>query len=216
MGLLLPPCLPLILYAIVAKVPIQDIFLGGVIPGIVMMVAVSWWGIRQGRQSGVERQPFEWVKAKQAVWEAKWELMLPVVTFAALFGGIATPVEAAAVTALYAFVAEAIIHRDLTFGRDVPRVMVEAGLVIGGVLLILGVALGLTDYLIDADITARAVEYAHKPPSRFTHPVRGAQATREAFGVEGAGRARHAEAFGKFCALAQRAIPFRSDACRAF
>ena len=69
--------------------------------------------------------------------------MLPVVSLAALFGGIATPVEAAAVTAMYAFLAETVFNRDLSFRRDVPRVAVEGGLVIGGVLLILGVALGI-------------------------------------------------------------------------
>src|SRR5205823_6424964 len=88
-----------------------------------------------------------------------WELFLPVVTFASLFGGLATPVEAAAVTALYAFLAETVLHHDLSFRHDVPRVLTECGLVIGGILLMLGVALGLTNYLVDADLTARVVEW---------------------------------------------------------
>jgi tripartite ATP-independent transporter DctM subunit len=156
LGLLLPPCLPLILYAIVARVPIRDVFLGGVLPGIVMMVAISWWGIRQGRRD-VQREPFQWDRARRAIWEAKWELMLPAVSLAALFGGIATPVEAAAVTAMYAFLAETVFNRDLSFRRDVPRVAVEGGLVIGGVLLILGVALGISDYVDKVDLTTAAV-----------------------------------------------------------
>jgi C4-dicarboxylate transporter, DctM subunit len=82
-----------------------------------------------------------------------------VVTFAALFGGFATPVEAAALTAFYAFVVETVIYRDLGWRRDILRVMVECGLLVGGVLLILGVALGLTNYLVDADVTARTVEW---------------------------------------------------------
>jgi tripartite ATP-independent transporter DctM subunit len=158
LGLLLPPCLPLILYAIVSKQPIGNIFLGGILPGILMIAATSWWGIRQG-QRGTTRRDFQWAEVKTAMWEAKWELILPVVTFAALFGGIATPVEAAAITALFAFLAAVVFNRDLSLRRDVPRVMAEAGLVIGGVLLILGVALGLTDYFILSDVTSGAVDW---------------------------------------------------------
>jgi tripartite ATP-independent transporter DctM subunit len=159
LGMLLPPCLPLILYAIVAKVPIENIFLGGILPGILMMLGTAAWGIRQSRKARIDRPRFEWAEAQKAIWEAKWELFLPVVTFASLFGGFATPVEAAAVTALYAFVAETLLYGDLSFRRDVPRVLTECGLVIGGILLMLGVALGLTNYLVDADLTARIVEW---------------------------------------------------------
>jgi tripartite ATP-independent transporter DctM subunit len=84
---------------------------------------------------------------------------MPVVALLALFSGFATPVEAAALTALYAFLIEAVIHRELHLFRDVPRVMAECGLLIGGVLLILGVSLGLTNYLVDAEIPARAVAW---------------------------------------------------------
>ncbi len=159
LGLLFPPCLPLILYAIVAKIPIENIFLGGIVPGILLVLAVACWGISQGSGSRAARPPFSWSESREALWEAKWELLLPVVAFVTLFGGFATPVEAAAVTALYAFVAEAIIYRDLKITKDLPRVMTECGLLVGGVLLILGVALGLNDYLVDVQVTARAVEW---------------------------------------------------------
>ncbi len=93
------------------------------------------------------------------MWEAKWELMLPLVALASLFAGFATPVEAAALTALYAFVVEVFLYRDLKITRDVPRVMAECGLLVGGVLLILGVALGFTNYLIFAEIPARGLAW---------------------------------------------------------
>ena len=159
LGLLLPPCLPLIVYAIVAGVSVEKMFLGGIFPAFVMIVATALWGIRRGRQSPFERKAFNWPEARAALWEAKWELLMPVVAMAALFGGFATPVEAAALTALYAFVIEAVLHSDLKIFRDVPRVMGECGLLIGGVLLILGVSLGLTNYLVDAEVPARAVEW---------------------------------------------------------
>jgi C4-dicarboxylate transporter, DctM subunit len=157
LGLLLPPCLPLIVYAIVAKVPIRQMFLGGIIPAFVMMAATAIWGIRRGSASGAAERKFERREAQAALWDAKWELAMPIVASLALFTGLATPVEAAAVTAFYAFVIEAVIHRDLHIFRDLPRVMGECGLLIGGVLLILGVSLGFTNYLVDAEVPVRAV-----------------------------------------------------------
>jgi tripartite ATP-independent transporter DctM subunit len=152
LGILLPPCLPVILYAIVAKVGIKEMFLGGLIPGLLLIAMTAAWGIWAGRHSANRKTTFDLTEARAAVWSAKWELLLPVVSLGALFSGWATPVEAAAVTACYAFVIEVIIHRDLHIFRDCPRVITEAGLLIGGILLILGVALGLTNYFIDAQI----------------------------------------------------------------
>ena len=158
LGLLLPPCLPLIVYAIVAHVPIQHMFLGGIIPAFIMIIATSVWGIQRGSRDQ-SRPSFDSKEAREALWHAKWELLMPVVALLALFSGLATPVEAAALTALYAFLIEAVIHRDLHIFRDVPRVMAECGLLIGGVLLILGVSLGFTNYLVDAEVPARAVAW---------------------------------------------------------
>lgn len=160
LGLLLPPCLPLIVYAIVARVPIERMFLGGIVPALVMMLATVLWGIRRGPklEPGTGRK-LDWAEARSALWDAKWELLMPVVASVVLFSGWATPVEAAAVTALYAFVIAAVIHKDLKILHDVPRVVSECGLLIGGVLLILGVSLGFTNYLVDAEIPARAVEW---------------------------------------------------------
>jgi len=158
LGLLLPPCLPLIVYAIVAHVPIQHMFLGGIVPAFVMIIATSLWGIQRGPRHEF-RSSFEWHEACGALWEAKWELLMPAVALLALFAGFATPVEASALTALYAFLIEVVIHHDLNLFRDVLRVMAECGLLIGGVLLILGVSLGFTNYLVDAEVPARAVAW---------------------------------------------------------
>ena len=159
LGLLLPPCLPLIVYAIVARVPIEKMFLGGILPAMVMMIATAIWGVRRGPRSEAKERKFNRQEVRTALWDAKWELLMPVVASVALFSGLATPVEAAAATALYAFLIEAVLHRDLKILRDVPRVMTECGLLIGGVLLILGVALGFTNYLVDAEVPAHAVAW---------------------------------------------------------
>ena len=159
LGLLLPPCLPLIVYAIVAKVPIEKMFLGGIVPALVMMAATAIWGMGRGGIAKEERKHFDRKEALQALWEAKWELFMPIFASFALFSGLATPVEAAAATAFYAFLVATVLHREMKFFRDVPRVMAECGLLIGGVLLILGVSLGFTNYLVDAEIPARAVAW---------------------------------------------------------
>ena len=151
LGLLFPPCLPLILYAIVAKVPIEQMFLGGILPCVLLILLTSSLGILQAPKPEAAGKLFCWNEVRAAVWDAKWELFLPVIALVALFGGFCTPLEAAALTAFYAFIVEVLVYRDLKIFRDVPRVMTQCALLVGGVLLILGVALGLTDYLIGSE-----------------------------------------------------------------
>jgi TRAP transporter, DctM subunit len=159
-GTILLPALPLILYAIVAKVAIEEMFLGGVLPAALMFTIVLFWGIRQRlRSNEVNTGVFNARRLQQALWAAKWELALPVIPVTALFTGLATPVEAAAVTAFYILIVTVIINHDLEIRRDLPRVMAECGLLIGGILLIMGVALGLTNLLVDARVPDRAVEW---------------------------------------------------------
>jgi len=171
LGLLFPPCLPLIFYAIVAsnistnmgfdsEVTIQKMFLGGIVPGFLLVGLTAFWGVMAGPRVDASRRVFDFREAKAAIWEAKWELLLPVVALGSLFSGKATPVEAAAVTAGYAFFIETVVYRDLKIFRDVPRVMSECGLLVGGVLLILGVAMGLTNYLVLEMVPDRLIEWA--------------------------------------------------------
>src|SRR5439155_16239851 len=159
MGMLLPPCLPVIVYAIIARVDLKAMFLGGFLPALLMIVVTAWWGVRRGPRAIAARAPFDARKARAALWDAKWELLTPFVALGALFSGLGTPVEAAALTALYVLIVETALHRDLHVLRDVPRVMTECGLLVGGILLILGVALGFTNYLVTAQVADRAVEW---------------------------------------------------------
>ncbi|HET9403736.1 MAG TPA: TRAP transporter large permease subunit [Burkholderiales bacterium] len=161
-GVLLFPALPLLLYAIVARTSIESMFVGGFLPTLLMLGIALWWGIRQApRQAGPAR-PFDRERALHALWSAKWDISLPLVPLTILLGGLATPVEAAAATALYAFLIAAALHRDIHPLRDAPRIMTECGLLVGGILLILGVSLGLTNYLVDAQVPERAVEWVSK------------------------------------------------------
>jgi C4-dicarboxylate transporter DctM subunit len=162
LGLLWPPCLPMILYAIIAKIDIKEVFLGGLLPGLLLVVLTAAWGISRSPRGVVADRSFSLQEARLALWDAKWELLLPVVALTALFGGFATTVEAASLTAVYAFVVEVFIYRDLRIKKDVLRVLTECALLIGGVLLILGVALGFTNYLIDALVPDLLLEWAQR------------------------------------------------------
>ena len=160
LGLLFPPCLPLILYAIIAKdVSLEQIFLGGLIPGVLLVAMTAGLGVTLAPRHDGPRERFDGAAAWAAISAAKWELLIPVVALVGLLGGFATPVESAALTALYAFCVEVFVYRDLNLRKDFGRVFTEAGLVVGGVLLILGVAQGFTNYLVDEQIAARAIEW---------------------------------------------------------
>jgi tripartite ATP-independent transporter DctM subunit len=156
-GVLLMPALPLILYAIVAQTNLEAMFLGGIFPVVLMTSLIAWWGIGQQTERRLAVASFNWDKAKAALWDAKWELILPLVPIVSLFSGLATPVEAAAVTAFYAFFVVTVVHRDLRLNTNMLRVMTECGLLVGGILLILGVALGFTNYLVDAQVPDQIV-----------------------------------------------------------
>jgi len=147
LGVLFAPCLPLMLYSIVAQVPIDDMFLAGAAPGLLMVVLACAWGIAISPRAAARRR-FSWRKAVVATWRARWDLLLPVVPLALIFGGLALPVPAAALTAAYALLVAALFNRDLPRGERLVAIMAECGLLIGGVLLILGAAMGLTNLFI--------------------------------------------------------------------
>jgi len=138
----------------------EKMFAGGLLPGLVMVGLTAWWGIRQQPSQRDTARKFDPAAARRALWNAKYELLLPVIALIGLFGGFATPVEASAIVAAYALVLTTLIHRDLRPFKDVPRVMRDCGVLVGGVLLILGVALGFTHYLVSAQIPDQLVEWS--------------------------------------------------------
>ncbi len=154
LGLLFPPSLPVILYGVVSLTSISDLFLGGLIPGTLLVLGTAAWGAWKGSSEQAAKHPFEGREALKAIWGAKWELVLPLVVFFFLFIVKVTLVESAALTALYAFVVEVIVYRDLKI-KHIPTVITECGILVGGVLLILGVSLGFTNDMVDAQIPAK-------------------------------------------------------------
>lgn len=160
LGLLWPPALPLILYAVVAGVPVDHLFLAGIVPGTLLVALIAAWGVMTARRRGTERQRFVPAEARAALWEAKWELLLPPFVLLAVFGGFATLIEASALTVLYCFLVQILAHRDVSLRRDMPRVLKQCVVLLGGVLVILGVAKGFTNYLVDAQVATMLVEWA--------------------------------------------------------
>jgi len=160
LGLLFPLSLPLMLYGIVSqKASIEDLFIGGLLPGFLMLGLLATLGVREGLLTHAERRPFRWSEAFAASWEAKWELFLPIFVVGAFVGGVATLVESAPLAALYTLIVQRYIHRDLPTWKDVLRVAADCVALVGGVLLILAVAAGLTDYLVYAEIPTRIVAW---------------------------------------------------------
>jgi C4-dicarboxylate transporter DctM subunit len=159
-GLLFFPSLPVFMYAFYANVPFERLFIGGLLPGILLVLVVAGWAAVQGWRHGAVRAQFESREAVSALWEAKWDLVLPAAVLGGVVAGIVTLVEAAAFTVLYALTFECFVHRTLHLTRDVPRVVVECATLIGGFMIILGVALGFTNYLVIAEIPSRALEWS--------------------------------------------------------
>jgi tripartite ATP-independent transporter DctM subunit len=159
LGLLFPTSVPAILYCVYSQTPIDRLFIGAMLPELLMISSIAFMGVRMGLKSNAVREPFSFREAASAVWLAKWELMLPVIMVIGLFGGFGTLTEAAALTAFCAFVVEVFIYRDLKLTRDYREVFVECATIVGGILLILGVALGFTNYLIDAEVPSKLIDW---------------------------------------------------------
>ena len=147
-GLLFFPSLPVFLYGFYANQPFARLFVGGLVPGVLLVAAVAGWAAARGGAGGATRTPFHPREAVAAVWDAKWELGMPALVLGTIVTGTASLVEAAALSVLYALIVEVVIHRTLGIVNDVPHIALECATLIGGFLIILSVALGFTSYLI--------------------------------------------------------------------
>ena len=152
LGLLFPPSLPVILYGIYSQTAISTLFVAGFLPGLMMVAMVCALGVVQAVRCGAERAKFSFPEARKAIWDAKWEIAVPFIVLIGLFNGFGTLVEAGAITVIYVFVVECLVSPEFSVRRDFPRVTLECVTVVGGVLMIIGVAVGLTSYLVTADV----------------------------------------------------------------
>ena len=159
LGLLFPPSLPVILYAVVAGASVENLFIAGLLPGLLMVVLVAFMGMVVGVRRGAPRQPLRLGEAARAFWQAKWELAIPTLVVTAVFTGFATLVEAAALSLILAIVSQAAVFRDLRLRHELPEVLVRGSALVGAVILLLGMAMGLTSYLVDAEVPAAVLAW---------------------------------------------------------
>jgi tripartite ATP-independent transporter DctM subunit len=157
-GLLFPPSLPIILYGIIAKVSIDQLFIAGIVPGLVLIAFVALYSIRVGIRTRVPRIRFSWNNLWAAIKEAGWEIPLPFIIIGGIYSGTFTATEASAVTAFYVLIIVVFVYRDMRLTTDVPRVMKESMILVGAILAILGTAFGLTNYLIDEQVPQQLFE----------------------------------------------------------
>lgn len=162
LGLLFAPALPLILYAVVAQqlgiggpISVDDMFLAGIFPGLLMLFVLALWSFWSSR--GKTLKPFNLEQARSAIRESAWEIPLPLFVLGGIYSGYFAISEAAAVTALYVLIVEVFIQREIKL-TELPKVMRESMLLVGGILIILGASLASTNYLIDAEIPSHLFE----------------------------------------------------------
>ena len=158
LGLLFPPSLPLIIYGVTAGISIKSVFLAGIVPGLIRVGMIGGWAVWQGKVQSVTRHNFNIGKIISALKDARWEAIIPVLVLFGIFGGYTTLVETAAIISIYVFVVEFFIYKDLKY-NDLQKIILDCSTLIGGVLIILGVAMGLTSYLVDAQIPMHLLEW---------------------------------------------------------
>lgn len=152
LGLLFPPSLPVILYSVVANVPADKLFLAGLVPGMLLVGLTAGYGMLVGRREQRASDPFSWRELGAATWGAKWELAIPTAVIVLFATGLASLVETSAAAAGLALIVQCFVTRDIHPVRELPGVLVKAGALVGGVLILLASAMGLTSYLVDAQI----------------------------------------------------------------
>ena len=163
LGLLFPPSLPLILYAVIAGntyssitgmpgVTVDKLFLAALIPGILLVVALSIYSIFIGNKIGVNKTPFNWGKLWIALKEAKYELPLPIIIIVGIYGGFFTASEGSAIAAMYVLIVEVFIYKDISIKKDLVRVIKESCILTGGLMVIIGMAMAFTNYLVEREV----------------------------------------------------------------
>lgn len=157
-GLLFPPSLPIIIYGVIAGISIKDMFVGGILPGVVLVSALVIYSMIYSTRKDTPRKKFELKEAGRSFVGALGEILLPVVIVLSYFGGLTTLVESAALAVVYAFVVEVIINRDIKI-KDLPGVFLKCIPIIGGVLIILSLAKGLSYYIVDAEVPMLLMEW---------------------------------------------------------
>jgi len=157
LGLLFPPSLPAIIYSVTAGINPLELFKQALIPAIFLMSIMFFYGLyKRPKSKTVERFVFK--DAFESAKIAKWEIAIPLLIILSLFSGFATLVESAALLVLYVLTVELYIFKDISF-KNLPKIIIDCSSLVGGVLIILGFAMGFTGYLVDAQIPFKILDF---------------------------------------------------------
>jgi len=162
LGLLFPPSIAILLYGIVSGVNIDDLFLAGIVPGLLLLIILSVYSLGAAHKSDVPKHPFLFTDMLKAIRGSLWDIMLPIAILTGIFGGFVTVTEASAFTAAYALFVETVIYKKLNLFRDIPQVLKNSAALVGSILIILGVAMGLTNLLIDTQLPMQLLALMEK------------------------------------------------------
>ncbi len=158
-GLMFPPSLPLILYGLISGTNVDELFMAGLLPGILIIFILSTYSVIRNRGIKQQKHEFKIKELAKALKNTGWEIPLPFIILFGIYGGFVTASEAAAVTAFYVFVVEVFIYRDLSLTKDVPRIARQSMVLVGSIVVIFAVAMGFTSYLIDEQVPMRLFEW---------------------------------------------------------
>jgi tripartite ATP-independent transporter DctM subunit len=159
LGLLFPPSLPLILYGVISETRVDQLFLAGILPGILMLILLIAYSMLKGpgpKLKDAEKPTYK--DMLSGLREAAWELPLPIIVLGGIYGGIFVAGEAAAVTALYVLIVEVFIYRDISISK-LPKIMVQSMVLFGGILVVLAASMATTNYLVDQQVPMRLFEF---------------------------------------------------------
>ena len=157
LGLLFPPSLPVILYGVISNTNIDDLYIAGILPGCLLIAVLSCYALWTGNHKHISHEHFSFREVFQALWEVKYELPLPILVIGGIYSGMFAVSEAAVIAAAYVLIVEMFIYREVKF-RDLGKISRESGMLTGGILIILGMALAVTNYMIDAQIPGKLFE----------------------------------------------------------
>ena len=159
LGLLFPPSLAILIYGIVAGVNIQNMFIAGIAPGLLLMFMLAFYSMYHGSKSNVIKHKFEVSTLSKTTRGAIWDLFLPIGIIIGIFGGFVSIMEAAAVTAAYVLFIEAVVFKEINLRTQFFGLLVESCVLFGSLLAILLVALGVTNLMIDAQLPMKLLNF---------------------------------------------------------
>lgn len=159
LGLLFVPSLPIILYGVVAECNIDRLFRAGVLPGVLAIGLLSVYALVHGVRQELPRQAFSWRELGGALWEGKWDVPLPAIVIGGIYSGVLVLSEAAVVAAVYTLFITVCVHRDVKW-RHLGRIARQSAVLTAGILMILGMAMAVTNYMVDDDVPTRFFELA--------------------------------------------------------